>query len=82
MNAFFVAAVTSFDANGTMGEMLTLGAAPSALACSVSAVLAVAMLLLALVSLGERALRRHLRAQRRSVTARQRVLTEPVIRSN
>jgi hypothetical protein len=81
VNAFFVAAVTSFDANGTMSEMLTLGAPPSALAYNVSAVLAVAILLIALASLGERALRRHLRAHRRSGMAK-RAVAEPATRSS
>jgi hypothetical protein len=73
VNAFFFAAVTSFDANGTMGEMLTLGAPPSALAYNVSAMLAVAILLIALASLAERALHRHLRAHKRSSMARRAV---------
>lgn len=61
MNAFFFAAFASFDANVAMDGAWVAGSQPSNFAYGVSAALTVAILLLAVISLIERALRRRLR---------------------
>ena len=65
MNAFLFAAFTSFDANVAMDGAWAVGSQPSNFAYGVSAALTVAILLLAVVSLIERALRRRLRRRNR-----------------
>lgn len=77
MNAFFFAAFASFDANVAMDGAWVAGSQPSNFAYGVSAALTVAILLLAVISLIERALRRRLR--RRSKRAGNTLLcTSPV----
>jgi hypothetical protein len=66
VNAFFFAAFASFDANVAMDGAWVAGAQPSNLAYGVSAALTLVILLLAVVSLLERALRRRSRRRIRS----------------
>jgi hypothetical protein len=61
VNAFFFAAFASFDANVAMDGAWVAGSQPSNFAYGVSAALTVAILLLAVISLIERALRRRFR---------------------